>query len=58
MAGSVNQATGLLDFEDGLRTRTKLEVRNDLQGVCTIPGINLVSPLGLAILIPGIVRTL
>ena len=47
MAGSVNQATGLPDFEDGLRTGTKLEVRNGLQSVCTIPGINLVSPLGL-----------
>ena len=48
MAGSVNQATGLPDFEDGLRTGTKLEVRNGLQSICTIPGIDLVSPLGLA----------
>ena len=47
VAGSVNQATGLPDFEDGLRTGTKLEVRNGLQSVRTIPGINLVSPLGL-----------
>ena len=48
MAGSVNQATGLPDFEDGLRTGAKLEVRNGLQSVSTIPGINLVSSLGLA----------
>ena len=47
MAGSVNQATGLPDFEDGLRTGTKLEVRNGLQSVRTIPGINMASPLGL-----------
>ena len=48
VAGSVNQATGLPDFEDGLRTGSKLEVRNSLQNILTIPGINLVSPLGLA----------
>ncbi len=48
MAWSVNQATGLTDFEDGLRTGTKLEVRDGPQSVRTIPGINLVSPLGLA----------
>ena len=46
VAGSVNQATGLPDFEDGLRTGTKLEVRNGLQSIRTIPWINLVSPLG------------
>ena len=48
MASSVIQATGRTDFEDGSRTGTKLEVRNGLQSVRTIPGINLVSPLGLA----------
>ena len=48
MAGSVNQATGLPDFEDGSRTGTKLEVRNGLQSVRTIPEVNMVSPLGLA----------
>ena len=37
-----------MDFEDGSRTGTKLEVRNGLQSVRTILGINLVSPLGLA----------
>ena len=41
VAGSVYQATGLPDFEDGSRTGTKLEVRNGPQIVCTIPGINL-----------------
>ena len=48
VVGSVIQATGRADFEDGLRTGTKLEVRNGLQSVRTIHGINLVSPLGLA----------
>ena len=47
--GSVIQATGRTDFEDGLRTETKLEVRNGLQSVRTIPDeVNMVSPLGLA----------
>ena len=48
MAGSVIQATGRADFEDGSRTGTKLEVRNGLQSVHTIPEVNMVSPLGLA----------
>ena len=56
VAGSVNQATGLPDFEDGLRTGTKLEVRNGLQSVRTIPGINLVSPLGLAMTLGAVWR--
>ena len=38
VAGSVIQATGRTDFEDGSRTGTKLEVRNGLQSVRTIPG--------------------
>ena len=42
------QATGKTDFEDGLRTGTKLEVRNGLQSVHTIPEVNMVSPLGLS----------
>ena len=46
MAGSVIQATGRKDFEDGLRTETKLEVRNDLQSVRTIPEVTMVSPFG------------
>ena len=56
VAGSVNQGTGLPDFEDGLRTGTKLEVRNGLQSVRTIPGINLVSPLGLAMTLGAVWR--
>ena len=41
MAGSVIQATGRTDFEDGSRTGTKLEVRNGLQSVRTIPEVNM-----------------
>ena len=48
MAGPVIQATGRTDFEDGLRTGTKLEVRNGLQSVHTISEVNMVNPLGLA----------
>ncbi len=44
------------DFEDGLRTGTKLEVRNGLQSIRTIPGINLVSPLGLAMTLGAVWR--
>ena len=54
MAGSVIQATGRTDFEDGSRTGTKLEVRNGLQSVRTIPEVNMVSPLGPA-MTPGAV---
>ena len=36
------------DFEDGLRTGTKLEVRNGLQSIRTIPEVNMVCPLELA----------
>ena len=49
MVDSVIQPSGRTDFEDGLRTGTKLEVRNGLQSVPTIPEVNMVSPLGLAI---------
>ena len=56
VAGSVIQATGRTDFEDGSRTGTKLEVRNGLQSVRTIPGINLVSPLGLAMTLGAVWR--
>ena len=48
VAGSVIQATGRTDFEDGSRTGTKLGVRNGLQSVRTIPEVNMVSPLGLS----------
>ena len=48
VAGSVIQATGKTDFEDGLRMGTKLEVRNGLQSIRTIPEVNMVSPLGLS----------
>ena len=53
---SVNQATGLPDFEDGLRTGTKLEVRNGLQSVRTIPEVNMVSPLGLSMTLGAVWR--
>ena len=46
VTGPVIQATGRTDFEDGLRTGTKLEVRNGLQSVRTIPEVNMVSPFG------------
>ena len=46
MAGSVIQATGRTDFEDGSRTGTMLVVRNGLQSNHTIPEVNMVSPLG------------
>jgi len=48
VAGSVIQATGRMDFEDDLRTGIKLKVRNSLHSVRTIPEINMVSPLRLA----------
>ena len=35
-----------MDFEDGLRTGTKLEVRNGLQSIRTIPEVNTDSPIG------------
>ena len=37
VAGSVNQATGLPDFEDGPRIGNQSEAGNSLQRVCTIP---------------------
>ena len=37
MAGSVNQATGLPDFEDGPRIGNQSEAGNSLQRVRTIP---------------------
>ena len=46
MAGSVNQATGLPDFEDGPRIGNQSEARNGLQRVRTIPEIN-------ATIVPG-----
>ena len=56
VAGSVIQATGKTDFEDGLRTGTKLEVRNGLQSVRTIPEVNMVSPLGLSMTLGAVWR--
>ena len=55
-AGSVIQATGRTDFEDNSKTGTKLKVRNGLQSVRTIPGINLISPLGLAMTLGAVWR--
>ena len=37
VAGSVIQATGRTDFEDGPRIRNQAEAGNNLQRVCTIP---------------------
>ena len=56
VAGSVIQATGRTDFEDGSRTGTKLEVRNGLQSVRTIPEVNMVSPLGLSMTLGAVWR--
>ena len=44
------------DFEDGSRTGTKLEVRNGLQSVRTIPEVNMVSPLGLSMTLGAVWR--
>ena len=46
MAGSVNQATGLPDFEDGPRIGNQSGAGNGLQRVCTIPEINATIVLG------------
>ena len=46
VAGSVTQGSWGTTFKDGLRTETKLEVRNGLQSIHAIPEINLVSPFG------------
>ena len=46
VAGSVIQATGTVDFEDGLWIGNQLKARNGLQMVDTIPGVK-----------PGVVRT-
>ena len=39
MAGSVIQATGTVEFEDGLWIGNHLKARNGLQRVRTIPGV-------------------
>ena len=49
MMGSVIQATGTMEFEDGLWIGNHLKARNGLQRVCTIPGVQAE-----AILTPGI----
>ena len=46
VVGSVNQATGLPDFEDGPRIGNQSEARNGLQRVRTIPEI-------IATIVPG-----
>ena len=46
VAGSVIQATGTVEFEDGLWIGNHLKARNGLQRVRTIPGVQ-----------PGAVRT-
>ena len=46
VAGSVIQANGTVEFEDGLWIGSHLKARNGLQRVCTIPGVQ-----------PGAVRT-
>ena len=46
VAGSVIQATGTVEFEDGLWIGNHLKARNGLQRVRTIPGVR-----------PGAVRT-
>ena len=39
MEGSVIQATGLVEFEDGLWIGNHLKAQNGLQRVCTIPRV-------------------
>ena len=39
VAGSVIQATGTVEFEDGLWIGNHLTVQNGLQRVCIIPGV-------------------
>ena len=39
VAGSVIQATGMIEFEDGLWIGNHLKVQNGLQRVRTIPGV-------------------
>ena len=46
MAGSVIQATGMVEFEDGLWIGNHLKARNGLQRVHSIPEVQ-----------PGVVRT-
>ena len=46
MVGTVIQATGTVDFEDGLWIGKHLKARNGLQRVPTIPGVQ-----------PGVVPT-
>ena len=44
VASPVIQATGRMDFEDGSRTATTLEVSNGLHCVCTSPEVNMAGP--------------
>ena len=40
VVGSVIQATGTVEFEDGLGIANYLKAQNGLQRVCTIPGVS------------------
>ena len=40
--GSVIQATGRLEFQDGSRIGIQSEVKNSLQSACILPKVNLV----------------
>ena len=44
--GLCNSSFWGTDFEDGSKTGTKLEVKNGLHSVPTIPEVNVVSPFG------------
>ena len=43
MAGSVIQATGMVEFEDGLWIGNHLKAQNGLQRVCTILAVLFVA---------------
>ena len=51
MLGSVIQATGVVEFEDGLWIGNPLKARNGLQSVCNIPGV-----LSRAVCTPGFLQ--
>ena len=53
MAGFVIQATGTVEFEDGLWIGNHLKARNGLQRVRTIPGLNQESVAGSVIQATG-----
>ena len=53
VADPVIQATRRTDFEDGSRTATTVEVRNDLHSVCTKSEVNMNGPLGPTLTLVG-----